>query len=113
MLALGAFATALAYLVAAWVLVFEMRIGPVNVTLDEASGHGVHAGDVMALPLVALAVITFLFGVTALDRALPRRTRTPWRVAQVAPAPARAPVWGPLELPPFLLDPMPLTVAAA
>jgi hypothetical protein len=83
-MAVGTFAAAVAYLFCAWAVLFQMRIGPVAMTLDAKAGHGVHAGDMLAFPLVGLAVAMFVFGVVSLDRALRPRSSTPWRV----PAPA-------------------------
>lgn len=40
----------------AWMVVFVLRIGPVVAVLDADAGRGVHSGDVLALPLVGLAL---------------------------------------------------------
>ena len=80
-LTIGAFVACVAYLAMAWMTVFDVRIGPVVATLDEAAGHGVHAGDLLALPMVALAAAMFVLGVTMCERAVRPRSRTPWRLA--------------------------------
>lgn len=77
----GAFAASLAYLVGAYIVVFSARIGPVAHAFDPEGGHGVHAGDMLALPLLALAVVMFVMGVAACDEAVRVRQRMPWRVS--------------------------------
>lgn len=77
----GAFVAAIAYLVGAYIIVFQARIGPVVSAFDPENGHGVHAGDMLALPLLALAAVMFVTGVYACDDAVRPRSRTPWRVA--------------------------------
>lgn len=108
-LSLGAFGASVAYLCAAWLLVFELRVGPVNVTLDAASGYGVHAGDMLALPLVLFACVSFVFGVVALDTGLRRRSRTPWRLP-VAPAPVPVAAAGAALRIPAAAPPVPVRV---
>src|SRR5216117_2011642 len=78
-----------AYLAIAYWIVFVTRIGPVAVVIDASAGHGVHAGDTLALPLVVMAGFSFVLGVAALDTALRRRPATPWRTYR-APAPVVA-----------------------
>lgn len=41
----------------AWMVVFIWRIGPVIATIDSSAGHGIHSGDLLALPLVALGAL--------------------------------------------------------
>lgn len=77
----GAFLASLAYLVGAYVVIFQAKVGPVVNSFDAAGGHGVHAGDMLALPLLALAAVMFVAGVCACDDAVRPRSRTPWRVA--------------------------------
>src|SRR5437868_2341314 len=67
------------YLAVAYWVVFVTRIGPVAVVIDASAGHGVHAGDSLALPLVVMAGLSFVLGVAALDTALHRQPATPWR----------------------------------
>jgi hypothetical protein len=69
----GAFAASSVLVLAAYWVVFVTRIGPVALTIDRRAGHGVHTGDVLALPLVLLAAIAFFGGVVALERAMNRR----------------------------------------
>jgi hypothetical protein len=82
--AITAFVACAAYLVVAWVIVFEARIGPVTATLDESAGRGVHAGDLLALPMIGLSALMFVLGTAACERAVGRRSPTPWRL--VTPA---------------------------
>lgn len=78
----GSFVASLAYLLGAYLVVFQARIGPVVTSFDEASGRGAHAGDILAVPLIALAGVMFVSGVLACDQATRRRrTSTPWRVS--------------------------------
>jgi len=44
-------------IVQAWVIVFDFHIGPVVATLDGHAGRGVHLGDLLAVPLVAIATL--------------------------------------------------------
>lgn len=77
----GSFAASLAYLLGAYMVVFQAKIGPVVSSFDEAGGHGVHSGDILAIPLLALAAVMFVSGVLACDDATKPRTGTPWRVS--------------------------------
>jgi hypothetical protein len=101
-------------------IVFEARIGPVTMSIDEASGQGVHAGDMLALPMVMLAGLTFVFGVVASDRALRPRSRTPWRIPVVplpvvvaATVPAPIVVRFPAVIPTPWAVPVAVPIAAA
>ena len=76
-LGLGLLGLSVASAFVAYAVVFCARIGPVAMTLDAAAGRGVHVGDLLALPLAALAAATFVAGIGALDR--PTRCRVPWR----------------------------------
>lgn len=78
---IGAFAATVAYLVCAYLIVFSARVGPVVSSFDPQGGHGVHAGDMLALPLLALAAVMFVMGVAACDRAMRTPQRMPWRVS--------------------------------
>lgn len=78
---IGAFAASVAYLVGAYMIVFSARIGPVVSSFDPEGGHGMHAGDMLALPLLALAVVMFVMGVASCDEAARTRQRMPWRVS--------------------------------
>lgn len=68
-------AMAAAYFWLAWQIVFVWRIGPIVGTISESSNRGVHSGDVMALPLVALGVITLLAGVVSATGRIRRPAR--------------------------------------
>ena len=70
---------------------FVTRIGPTAVVIDASAKHGIHSGDLLAVPMVMLAALTFFFGVLALERAVRPRSRTPWRVP-VATTPVTRPV---------------------
>lgn len=41
----------------AWMIVFMLKIGPVIAVVDARHGHGVHTGDLLAFPLVGMAVL--------------------------------------------------------
>lgn len=41
----------------AWMIVFVLRIGPVVAVLDARAGRGVHSGDLLAIPLVGVAML--------------------------------------------------------
>ncbi|MFZ6004341.1 MAG: hypothetical protein ACOYXM_10470 [Actinomycetota bacterium] len=45
-----------AHLVLAWMMVFSLEIGPVIADVDARAGHGIHAGDVLALPFACFAL---------------------------------------------------------
>lgn len=70
----GWFGMAAAYAVVAWHIVFVARIGPAVTEIDAAAGHGVHAGDVLALPLVVLAILAGVAGIGFLHLAEKRST---------------------------------------
>ena len=78
------FAACAGYLVVAWATLFQARIGPIVATVDAGAGRGVHSGDLLALPMVALAGLMFVLGAVCCDRAVRSRSRTPWRVASAA-----------------------------
>jgi hypothetical protein len=40
----------------AWTIVFVVRIGPVVGVIDASAGRGVHSGDLLAAPLVGMAM---------------------------------------------------------
>lgn len=52
-------ATPFAIVVAMWI-VLVARIGPVIAVVDADHGHGIHSGDVLALPLVLWALWALL-----------------------------------------------------
>lgn len=57
----------------AWTIVFVLRIGPVIGTIDARAGHGIHSGDLLALPLVGMGVL--VCAATALHPRVPHRVR--------------------------------------
>lgn len=54
--------------VLAWAVVFVVRIGPVIGTIDAGEGHGVHLGDLLAIPLVLTGVAVFVAACVAQRR---------------------------------------------
>lgn len=69
------------HVLTAFDIVFGQRIGPVVAVIDEAGGHGVHAGDLLALPIMLSAVACFIGGV-GFTAAMERRQPLPWRIAR-------------------------------
>ena len=63
------FGIALVEVAAAWRVLFSMRIGPVVAVLDEQGGHGVHAGDMLAAPLLMGAAMLAIAGLALLHHA--------------------------------------------
>lgn len=59
---------ALAYAAAAWHIVFTARIGRVVATIDESAGRGLHAGDILAIPLLLLAGLCAFLAVASYGR---------------------------------------------
>ena len=57
----AALAVALAAL--AFAIVFLLRIGPVIAVLDAAAGHGVHSGDLWAVPTASASALFALLGI--------------------------------------------------
>lgn len=53
--------TGVAALAAAGYVVFGLRLGPVIVVLSERRGHGIHSGDLLAVPLALLSVAAFCY----------------------------------------------------
>lgn len=41
----------------AWMMVFMLKVGPVIAVLDARHGHGVHTGDLLAFPLLGVAML--------------------------------------------------------
>lgn len=62
-------------------VVFVRRIGPVVAVLDAAGGHGVHRGDLLALPLMGLACAWFIGGVVLTSAVTAPSRALPWRGA--------------------------------
>ena len=87
-LAVVAFAATLAYGLGAYWVVFVARIGPVTTTLDASGGHGIHTGDMLAVPLLLISAVSFVIGVIALDRAVQRSRALSWRTVAVVDVPA-------------------------
>lgn len=58
-------ALAVGLAVLAFAIVFLLRIGPVIAVLDAAAGHGVHSGDLWAVPVASASVLFTLLGVPA------------------------------------------------
>ncbi len=54
----------------AWVIVFVLKIGPVVGTIDAGAGHGLHSGDLFAVPLAGTAALLHAAG----RRATPARS---------------------------------------
>lgn len=48
-----------AFVVAMWI-VLGARIGPVVAVVDADAGHGIHSGDVLALPFLLIAAWALL-----------------------------------------------------
>lgn len=71
-------------LVALWI-VLDQRIGPIVATVDREGGHGVHAGDLLAVPFLALALASVVVAAAVVDHT--RRARPVWRAV---PAPRRS-----------------------
>lgn len=64
-------ALALAYLAAAWWIIFDIRIGPIVATLTTT--HGVHSGDVFGLMSLVLGVMFAVGSAVLLEDGLGRR----------------------------------------
>lgn len=77
--ALVCWALVVIHVVAAFDIVFGQRIGPVVAVIDAAGGHGVHQGDMLALPLLLSAVVCFLGGVGCTAAGLNQPQPLPWR----------------------------------
>lgn len=60
----------------AWMIVFMLKIGPVIAVLDARHGHGVHTGDLLAFPLLGVAMLLAMpESSSRASRAEPVRTR--------------------------------------
>lgn len=57
------FALTAVHLALAWIIVFSLKIGPVIATVDASAGRGVHAGDLLAVPLACLALALGAVGI--------------------------------------------------
>lgn len=66
-------AMAVGYALVAWHIVFVARIGPVAAVIDEAGGHGIHTGDLLALPVLAAGLLSLVGAVWTFHVAEERR----------------------------------------
>lgn len=66
------FMMAAVYVLMAWQVVFVEKLGPIVGTIDASAGRGVHAGDALAVPLVALAALSAGGGIGLLRLATER-----------------------------------------
>lgn len=73
----------------AYHIVFTMRIGPVIGVVNAASDMGIHSGDILAIPLALLGIVTALAGiVTVFGKSLPiGGSRQAPRLRSYRPAP--------------------------
>lgn len=77
--ALACWALVVLHVITAFDIVFGQRIGPVIAVIDAAAGHGVHQGDVLALPILLSAIVCFLGGVGFTAAGLNQPQPLPWR----------------------------------
>ena len=71
------FATTAAFAFTAWTVVFRMRVGPVIAVIDEHRARGVHAGDIVVLPLLLMAGLLFHTGLVLAQETVTNRGLEP------------------------------------
>lgn len=69
----GCFGLTMLYFAMAWTVVFTMRLGPVIGVVDASAGRGVHAGDLLAIPLVLMGMVMYAQGVAGVHGSGHRR----------------------------------------
>lgn len=78
--ALVCWALAVLHVVAAAHIVFGLRIGRVVAVVSEGGGHGVHQGDVLAIPVLLSGVLCFIGAVACTASTLESPRPLPWRL---------------------------------
>jgi hypothetical protein len=67
-------ALSIAYLLAAYWVVFQLRIGPVVAVISSREGWGIHTGDVLGVAAAAMGALLAVRAATMLER-IPHQLR--------------------------------------